>query len=257
MKKISKILVAIMLLFVCCMPVFLSGCNNQVYINTTTNNYSYGEAYGKGLYINGAKVTITAVPNKGYEFVQWDDGNTDNPRKITVSGEETYKAQFRESQLYALQSVQVYRPDVDGKSCNLWNVYTLEIEANGDNYIVDYESVKIYFNNYHNMVPCADANNLYIYAWYNQYNVFDFNSSQSLKFSLSLRYYDPDLTGYEPEYISNYETLAIGETLTFSKNQMTSSYKSSTNEYFLSKTVTLDASFGDASCEVQFRFVKI
>jgi len=33
----------------------------------------------------GDVVTITATPDKGYRFVSWSDGNTDNPREIEIT----------------------------------------------------------------------------------------------------------------------------------------------------------------------------
>ena len=37
-----------------------------------------------GWFASGTVVTITAVPEEGYNFVKWDDGNTTNPRIITA-----------------------------------------------------------------------------------------------------------------------------------------------------------------------------
>ncbi len=37
---------------------------------------------------------MTATPNIGYAFVQWSDGNTENPRTITVTEDITYTATF-------------------------------------------------------------------------------------------------------------------------------------------------------------------
>ena len=37
---------------------------------------------------------IEAVANYGYHFVQWNDGNTDNPRNIVVTEDITYTAEF-------------------------------------------------------------------------------------------------------------------------------------------------------------------
>ena len=37
---------------------------------------------------------ISATPNEGYHFTQWDDGNTDNPRTIDINEEKTYTASF-------------------------------------------------------------------------------------------------------------------------------------------------------------------
>ena len=36
-----------------------------------------GSAYGSGDYEYGSPATITAVPNSGYNFIRWDDGNAD------------------------------------------------------------------------------------------------------------------------------------------------------------------------------------
>ena len=37
---------------------------------------------------------LTAVPNYGYHFVQWNDGNTDNPRTIILTSDTTFTAEF-------------------------------------------------------------------------------------------------------------------------------------------------------------------
>lgn len=37
----------------------------------------------------GDTVTLTPVPDEGYVFEQWSDGNTDNPRDIVVGGDST------------------------------------------------------------------------------------------------------------------------------------------------------------------------
>ena len=43
----------------------------------------------------GQQITITAVPaNEHRHFVRWSDGNTDNPRTISVEGDATYTAEF-------------------------------------------------------------------------------------------------------------------------------------------------------------------
>lgn len=39
---------------------------------------------GFNIYHEGSVVTITATPVTGYKFVRWSDGNTDNPRTITM-----------------------------------------------------------------------------------------------------------------------------------------------------------------------------
>lgn len=42
----------------------------------------------------GDTLTLTAIPNDGYHFSQWSDGNTDNPRTITVTGDAEFVAEF-------------------------------------------------------------------------------------------------------------------------------------------------------------------
>ena len=53
-----------------------------------------GSVQGGGSYEENTQVTLTAVPNEGYHFVRWQDGNTDNPRVVTVTGNATYVATF-------------------------------------------------------------------------------------------------------------------------------------------------------------------
>lgn len=53
-----------------------------------------GVVSGSGYYSNGATATLTATPNTGYHFVQWQDGNTQNPRTVTVTGYAFYMATF-------------------------------------------------------------------------------------------------------------------------------------------------------------------
>ena len=41
---------------------------------------------------------ITATPNYGYHFVQWSDGNTDNPRTIVLTQDTTFTAEFAKNE---------------------------------------------------------------------------------------------------------------------------------------------------------------
>lgn len=63
-------------------------------ISTTVSPSGSGTITGGGQYEVNSSVTLTAVPSTGYHFVQWQDGNTSNPRTITVSGDATYTATF-------------------------------------------------------------------------------------------------------------------------------------------------------------------
>ena len=68
-------------------------CNNKT-ITVISANESMGTVSGSGEYEVGAEVTITATANQGYRFANWNDGNTNNPRTITVAEDATYIASF-------------------------------------------------------------------------------------------------------------------------------------------------------------------
>ena len=65
------------------------------YLTVKSNNTSYGTVTGSGYYIPGDEVTIAATPKPGFEFVEWSDGNTDNPCIIIMgNANTTYTATF-------------------------------------------------------------------------------------------------------------------------------------------------------------------
>ena len=53
-----------------------------------------GEVIGAGTYLLGDIVTLTVIPNEGYQFATWGDGNTDNPRTLVVTQDTTLTAVF-------------------------------------------------------------------------------------------------------------------------------------------------------------------
>ena len=63
-------------------------------INIAANNPAYGLVSGMGAYIDSTQVKILAIPNAGYIFVKWSDGNTENPRTIVASGDLDFTAVF-------------------------------------------------------------------------------------------------------------------------------------------------------------------
>lgn len=57
---------------------------------TVTVKAENGLPYGSGVYVAGEQVEIGVNPFNGYKFEKWNDGNTDNPRTITVNADVTY-----------------------------------------------------------------------------------------------------------------------------------------------------------------------
>ena len=63
-------------------------------ITTTTNNSNFGLVVGGGNYYDGETATLYAAPKAYHYFVHWQDGNGDNPRTVTVSGDSSFMATF-------------------------------------------------------------------------------------------------------------------------------------------------------------------
>ena len=63
-------------------------------IQVVSGNPLMGSAYGGGIYNLNDVITIGAIPNIGFHFAGWQDGNMDNPRTVIVTGDATYTASF-------------------------------------------------------------------------------------------------------------------------------------------------------------------
>ena len=50
---------------------------------------------GAGTYDAGTQVSVEAIPNEGYEFVDWEDGETFASRKVTMNEDMTLMATFK------------------------------------------------------------------------------------------------------------------------------------------------------------------
>lgn len=74
--------------------VALPSCTKKYHLTVEVNDPSMGKALGSGDYEPNAEVEISAQPESGYIFVRWNDGNTDNPRKVRISSDLTFTAFF-------------------------------------------------------------------------------------------------------------------------------------------------------------------
>lgn len=63
-------------------------------ISVLVNPTGAGRASGGGTYQSGTRISLSATANDGYVFKDWNDGNNQNPRSITVTKNETYTANF-------------------------------------------------------------------------------------------------------------------------------------------------------------------
>ncbi len=63
-------------------------------LNVIPEQEIMGTTKGSGKYKMGTEVQISATPNYGFDFVCWDDGNTQNPRTVKVANAQTFVAKF-------------------------------------------------------------------------------------------------------------------------------------------------------------------
>ncbi len=67
---------------------------NTYTISTTSANPEWGTTIGDTTALYLDEVEISAIPNYGYRFVRWNDGNTSNPRTVSVTEDKTFTATF-------------------------------------------------------------------------------------------------------------------------------------------------------------------
>lgn len=112
MKKVltlKKILTFVLAVFMFVPALAFTGCiqdgldetkpvaKSKYRITLSTSASAAGTVDGAGVYEEGSVITIRAIANSNYTFSKWGDGNTDNPRTITVDSNKSYKAYFNYS----------------------------------------------------------------------------------------------------------------------------------------------------------------
>ena len=83
---------------------------NSYTVNTAVNPTGAGSVSGGGTYPDGTSITLTAICNPGYSFSHWNDGNTANPRTVTVNQNITYTAYYDLDEY----TIQVYAQPANG-----------------------------------------------------------------------------------------------------------------------------------------------
>lgn len=63
-------------------------------LTVSSTNATQGSVLGGGTYEVGSSATLVAIAKAGFRFSQWNDGNTDNPRNIQITGDAMYFANF-------------------------------------------------------------------------------------------------------------------------------------------------------------------
>lgn len=67
-------------------------------VSVSADYVEHGRVYGGGEYDEGDVAMLTASALRPYSFLQWDDGDTANPRYVVVTQDTTFTAQFSEQE---------------------------------------------------------------------------------------------------------------------------------------------------------------
>ncbi|MED9961816.1 MAG: leucine-rich repeat domain-containing protein, partial [Bacteroidales bacterium] len=109
--------------------------NHNYNVNVSINNDSFGSV---AIENNCNSSTLTATANNCYQFVSWNDGNTENPRVVNVSSDTSFTAIFEDFNTELSANIcqgQVYNEN--GFNVSEAGVYTQTLtSANGCDSIV-------------------------------------------------------------------------------------------------------------------------
>ena len=67
---------------------------NSYRVEVMANDEERGQVSGSGEYYSGDEAVLRARPWAAYGFLQWDDGDTANPRRVVVTQDTTFTAIF-------------------------------------------------------------------------------------------------------------------------------------------------------------------
>ncbi|MBO7501826.1 MAG: hypothetical protein J6T32_01265, partial [Paludibacteraceae bacterium] len=140
-----------------------TGVKNKYTVTLLSSIESACALTGAGIYEYGDDATLNATANSGYTFQRWNDGNTDNPRTISVTDNSTYTAIMQsiapiESKTVAVGSTY----DVPENT----RVNNLIICSNGTSSgsIINAQNLKVDGNAYFDLTLNAEAGKWYAVA---------------------------------------------------------------------------------------------
>ena len=188
-------------------------------ITTASSNDTYGYVVGAGTYPYGSTISLYACTNEGGKFMQWSDGSTENPRRITITADSLFTAEF--SQKEVEQPEQPEQPQEPELNYELRVLTFEDKDAKFSEYELEYCSETI--STWSDLIATPEymADMLYAmftqseddrYAWYDEGNTF-------LASELPYNFYDYVYWG-GGHAISNY---ASGDYVTYGsyENQLT------------------------------------
>ena len=98
-------------------------------ISTTSTNPEWGTTAGDTATLYLEEVEISAIPNYGYHFVRWNDGNTSNPRTVSVTEDKTFIATFAKN-VYSITANAEHGSISGNSSAEYLDFVTLTVTPN-------------------------------------------------------------------------------------------------------------------------------
>ena len=92
--------------YICDREFIKNNASSQYSITTESSNPEWGATAGDTTVTYMSEAEISATPTYGYHFVRWNDGNTSNPRIVTVHRNITYTAIFAKNVYYITMNAE-------------------------------------------------------------------------------------------------------------------------------------------------------
>ena len=78
-------------------PFFAIAPDTSCVLELHSADSAMGRVEGGGWYLDSSNITIRAVPERGYRFAQWNDGDRSNPRTVFLTHDTVFTAYFEEA----------------------------------------------------------------------------------------------------------------------------------------------------------------
>ena len=112
-------------------------------VAVSSNRLEWGTVEGGGQFPFGTEIVLTATPQQGCSFSQWDDGNVDNPRFVVVESDTAFLALFRPSNAVPALAAEEVKAYASGGTIVVENALGRGVEVS------DAKGCVVY------VVPCA------------------------------------------------------------------------------------------------------
>ena len=78
-------------------PFFAIAPDTSCLLELHSADSAMGSVHGGGWYLDSSYITVTAIPERGYRFTHWNDGDVSNPRTVFLTHDTSFTAYFEEA----------------------------------------------------------------------------------------------------------------------------------------------------------------